>query len=113
MTDDSHLWTDWLDHSGEGCPLGLGAEVQAELVRANGTTFEMHGQISTGDLGRPSPWWDEDFGRPVRMNTQLMRLPRVLRYRVRRYASASLCMVAALDAAGRYQRPPDAAEGHA
>ena len=106
----THLWTDWIEHTGDGCPHGLGTEVQSLLVTPDGTFLEAHGQIGTGDTGRPSAWWDEDFGRPVRMNARLMRLPRVLRYRVRRYAAASLMIAAARDAAGRY---PHGAEGRA
>ena len=95
MSDDSHLWTDWIKHDGKGCPHGLGAEVHTLLATPDGTFLEARGQISTSDTGRPSAWWEEDFGRPVRMNTQLMLMPRVLRYRVRRYAAASKMIAAA------------------
>lgn len=94
-SDDDHLWSDWIEHDGKGCPHGLGAEVHTLLAFPDDSFREARGQIGTADTGRPSAWWDEDFGRHVRMNTQLMRLPRVLRYRVRRYAAASRMIAAA------------------
>lgn len=94
--EDEGRWFEWQDHDGNGCPLPIGTAVQIE-----GKTYSQRRRageeiIRTSDFTRPSPWHDTDWGKPAYGGFT----GRVLRYRVRRYASADRAIATACAAAG-------------
>lgn len=95
-----HLYTDWCEHDGLGCPYIPGTEVEVKAQYHPGSVrgairLTLGSIIVPRDFERPSPWFNEDYGVEFYHNNTLVLIPRILRHRARRHPAASLLIARA------------------